>query len=122
MYLKEVKNILASRIRTLRNSQGWTQEHLAEKIDVHATYISRIESCKKIPTLNIVCRIAKVLGVFIHELFVDEGNLNSYDYKRKKLINILNESTAGNIEVYSTVLDALHKKYGTKQRKNKVTF
>ncbi len=111
MSLKDIKNILANKIRTLRNSRGWTQERLAEEVNVHATYISRIESANKIPTLIIICKIAEALGVDVYELLVDERKARSYDYKRKRLINIVSESGPTNIDIYSTLLHALHKRY-----------
>lgn len=111
MNLRRVKGILASRIRTLRNSKGWTQEHLAEEVDIHTTYLSRIESGKKLPTLIIICKIADVLGVDTCELFMDEAKKASFDYKRKKLISIVNESRPAVVDVYSILLAALHKRY-----------
>lgn len=116
MSLKDIRSLIANRVRTLRNSKGWTQERLAEKIDVHPTYISRIESAKKLPTLTIICKIADVLGVYAYELLVDERKTKSIDYKRKKLMSIVNESGPADIDIYSTILSALHKSYKTKHK------
>lgn len=111
MNLEKIRIILPSRIRTFRNSIGWTQERLAEEVNIHPTYISRIESGKKFPTLYIVCRIADALAVNAHELFMDEAKVASLDYKRKKLISIVSESKPANLELYSTLLKTLDKKY-----------
>ena len=117
MNLEKIRGILPNRIRTFRNSRGLTQEQLAEQVDIHATYISRIESGKKLPTLIIICRIADALGVDAHELLMDEGKANSYDYKKKRLINIVNESKSTDIDIYSTLLNALYKRYRSHKRK-----
>ncbi len=114
---EKVTSLLSNRIRTFRNSRGWTQERLAERTDVHPTYISRIESGLKLPTLVSICKIAEALDVEVYELFIDEAKVSSPDYKKKKLISIVNESAPANIDIYSTVLNALHRKY--KKRKNK---
>ena len=116
MNLEKIRKILPSRIRTFRNSMAMTQERFAEEVDVHATYISRIESGKKLPTLIIVCKIADVLGIDIYELLIDEAEANSYDHKRRRLVTILNESRPSDIDTYSTLLNALHKKYKKRKR------
>lgn len=108
--IKDIRDILANKIRCLRNSKGWTQERLAEQIDVHATYISRIESGLKIPTLIIICKIANVLGVKVYELLIDERRTKTIDYKKKKIMGILSESKPPKIDIYSKILTALHKK------------
>ena len=52
-----------------------------------------------------------------HELLMDEGKANSYDYKKKRLINIVNESKSTDIDIYSTLLNALYKRYRSHKRK-----
>jgi transcriptional regulator with XRE-family HTH domain len=111
MNLEKIRSILPNRIRTFRNSKGWTQERLAEEIDVHATYISRIESGQKLPTLIIICKIADAFGVNTYELLMDEINTSALDYRRKRLISIVSESKPADLDIYSTLLDALYKKY-----------
>jgi transcriptional regulator with XRE-family HTH domain len=107
MKLKEIRDTLAVKIRKLRNAKNWTQERLAEAIDVHATYISRIESCKKLPSLDIVTRIAEAFGVEVHELLLKEVEMDTSNYQKRKIIKILNESKPPKIEIYSRILSAL---------------
>ena len=114
--IEKITSLLSDRIRTFRNSKGWTQERLAERADVHPTYISRIESGLKLPTLVLICKIAEALDIEIYELFIDEIKADTSDYKKKKLISIVNEGSPTNIDTYSTVLNALHRKY--KKRKS----
>ncbi len=111
MNLEKVRNILPNRIRTFRNARNLTQEQLAEKVDIHATYVSRIESGKKLPTLIIICKIAEALGVNTYELLLDERKTKSQDYKKKRLISIVNESGPPDIDIYSALLNALHRKH-----------
>lgn len=112
-----MRAILPNRIRIFRNSKGLTQEQLAEKVNIHPTYISRIESGKKLPTLVIICKIADILGMEAYELLMDERKIASSDYKRKRLVNILRESAPADIDIYSTLVNALHKRY--KKGKNR---
>ena len=109
MSIAKVSSILANRIRIVRNSRGWTQSRLALEINVHPTYISRIESCHKIPTVYMISRIADVFEIEAYELLLDDGKLTSPDYKKNKIINILKESSPSNIDIYFPLISALHK-------------
>lgn len=51
-------DIMRSKIRTKRMLKGLTQEQLAKECNLNPTYISRIESGKRIPTLQTLIRIA----------------------------------------------------------------
>jgi len=117
MSIAKDSSILASRIRTLRNSRGWTQLRLAKEVNVHPGYISRIESCKKLPTLYMISRIAEALEVESYELLLDDKKLISPDYKKEKIISIVKESSPANINIYFPLISALHKDF--RKAKNK---
>ena len=59
------------RVRALRAEAGLSQEKLAEKAGMHPTYLSDIERGQRNPTLEVISRLAKALGVRIRELFPD---------------------------------------------------
>ncbi len=50
-------------VRKLREEQGYSQESFAEKVEIHRTYIGGIERGERNPTLTMITRIAKALGV-----------------------------------------------------------
>lgn len=58
-----VKGIFGKVIRQVREEKGITQEKLAELAEVDRTYIYRIETGKRSPSLDIVFRIADALKV-----------------------------------------------------------
>lgn len=66
---ENVKNILGRRIKQRRKILGITQLELAEKIDVDAKYISRIETGTSNPSLNTVEKIADVMKIETASLF-----------------------------------------------------
>lgn len=69
---KEDTNYLmmfAQRVRTLREAQGLSQEELAEKSNLHRTYIGMIERLERNPSLICIHKIAKGLSVPVAELF-----------------------------------------------------
>ena len=47
-----IAKIIGDRIRAYRNQKGWSQEYLAEKADVHHTYIGQLERGEKTPRLR----------------------------------------------------------------------
>ena len=56
------------RVRQLREVRGWSQEDLAEKADLHRTYVSGIERGTRNPTLTVLGRIAGGFGMTLDEL------------------------------------------------------
>ena len=55
-------------MRQLREARGWSQEDLAEKADMHRTYVSGIERGTRNPTLTVLARIAGGFGMTFDEL------------------------------------------------------
>ena len=52
-----------------RHEKGLSQETLADMADVHQTYLSGLENGKRNPSVVVLNRIAKALGVDVAELF-----------------------------------------------------
>jgi transcriptional regulator with XRE-family HTH domain len=50
-------------IAYLRKAAGISQEELAERADIHRTYVSQLERGLKSPTLNTLFKISVALGV-----------------------------------------------------------
>jgi transcriptional regulator with XRE-family HTH domain len=50
-------------VRELREARGWTQEQLAERADMNASYLGFVERGDNVPTLTIIIQIAEGLGV-----------------------------------------------------------
>ena len=67
--MSDTKSFLGKRIRELRKGCRFSQEQLAEKVDVDPRYISRIELGKCFPSLETLERIATSLSVEMRELF-----------------------------------------------------
>jgi len=55
-------------VRRLRLEKGWSQEQLADEVDLHRTYISGIERGVRNPTVKIVAQLAARLDVEPSEL------------------------------------------------------
>ena len=63
-----VKQRLAANLRRIRKEQGLSQGQFALEHDIDRTYISGIERGVRNPTITVVEKIAKALGVSIGEL------------------------------------------------------
>lgn len=61
--------LFAQRVRALREEQGISQEKLAERAELHRTYIGMVERLERNPSLVCIHMIANGLGVHIIELF-----------------------------------------------------
>ena len=64
--------ILADKIIELRKKNGWSQEELAEKLEVSRQAVSKWESAQSVPDMNRVLLLSKVFGVSTDYLLKDE--------------------------------------------------
>lgn len=66
---KKFLESFGKRLAKTRKQKGLTQEKLAERVDLHFTYIGMVERGTRNPTIANVYKIAKALKVDIKELF-----------------------------------------------------
>jgi putative transcriptional regulator len=59
-----------SRVRELREAQGWSQGELAERLAVSRQTINAIETGKYDPSLPLAFRIARLFGQPIEHIFL----------------------------------------------------
>ena len=70
--------ILADKIIQLRKKQGWSQEELAEKMNVSRQAVSKWESAQTIPDLEKILQFSKLFGVSTDYLLKDEMETAEY--------------------------------------------
>lgn len=63
---------LGARINRFRAFATLTQEELAERADIAASYLARIEAGTRRPTLDVLGRLATALDIPLHRLIADE--------------------------------------------------
>ena len=68
---------IGKRIRNLRQQQGYTQEALAEEVDLSAPFISHIERASKKASLETISRIAAALNVTVDYLLTGTQSLDA---------------------------------------------
>ncbi len=59
----DIRQRLGNNVRRLRTEKGWSQEDYADRAGIHRTYVSDIERGARNPTVTIVEKLARPLGV-----------------------------------------------------------
>lgn len=68
----EHRLVFGRRLRELRCKQGMSQEQLGHRSGPHRNFVGKIERGEVSPTLDTIHKLARGLGVQVHELFVKE--------------------------------------------------
>lgn len=107
--MKQIKIKFGKRVRFLRTAAGFTQEELAEKSDLHPTYIGQVERGERNLSLACIEKISKGLGVDIKELFVfsKEDRKNELDKLRYKIKAIVNEMDEKSLRLSEKILKSI---------------
>ena len=71
-----ITRILSNNIWAFRKTRGLSQEALAEKCNLHRTYIGAVERGERNVTLSTLELIAGALGVSVPELLTEESIKN----------------------------------------------
>ncbi len=64
--------ILAEKISDLRKQAGWSQEELADKLEVSRQSVSKWEMAQSVPDMNRIIMMAKLFGVSTDYLLLDD--------------------------------------------------
>ena len=102
------RKLLGKRIKNLRKSKGYTQERLAEIMDISSNYLAVIERGEANPTLALLERLSAGLEVPLSELFryhPEDGQQPAQ--LRRKLDQMLNEARDGELPRLTRVFEAL---------------
>ena len=80
--MEDLKKLLGVKIKNLRNKRGYSQQQLAEIINIDQRNLSNIECGNTFPAKSLL-RIAQVLNVTLPELF-------DFDYIPKNIDDMKN--------------------------------
>ena len=73
--MSDITIALGKRIRSLRQSKGWTQEPLAEYADLHVSYIVLLEKGANRATIETLDKLSKAFGLSIADLVQPLGEM-----------------------------------------------
>jgi putative transcriptional regulator len=60
---------VTNHLRALRAERGWSQQHLAERLEVSRQSVNAIETGRYDPSLPLAFRIAELFGLAIEQVF-----------------------------------------------------
>lgn len=66
---RDVRKIFGENVRKARRSKNLTQEKLADKAELHFTYIGQIERGLRNPSLINIYKLVKALNIPISQIF-----------------------------------------------------
>ena len=76
---------LQDKIIQLRKSKGWSQEDLAEKLNVSRQAVSRWENGSALPDANNIFQLSKLFGVTADYLLNDDQDKTDDPQKQKDI-------------------------------------
>ena len=68
----DARKIFASRLRQIRQAKGLSQEDLADRANLHRTYVGSVERGERNISIDNIERLAKALEIDIIELLNEE--------------------------------------------------
>lgn len=101
------KIFLGKRIKEARINKGYTQEQLAEKVEIAIVYLSEIERGIKLPSLSLFVKLAKVLEVSTDSLLrddLDTGKTFVYHEITTKLESLTPKQRIACVELVETYI------------------
>ena len=63
------KKLFGARIKRLRESKGWTQEYLAERMDISSNYLSGMERGRENPAFDMLVKLSDAISADMWEIF-----------------------------------------------------
>lgn len=70
--MNDVRQVVGGNVRKHRKRLGLTQEQLAAKADMNSDFLSRIELGKMNVSVDVLKKVAVVLGVVVRDFFEGE--------------------------------------------------
>ena len=78
----KINSVISMNIKYFRKLKGLTQEKLAEKVEVSTVYISYLERGSKVPSLDLLAKIADALEVDPSLLLIQENDPTNLEIKK----------------------------------------
>ena len=102
----DAKQMIGVRIKDIRNRKGFTQEELAEKIDINPKYLSSIERGKENPTLNTLIKLSESLDITLNDIF-HQIEIEDPAMRKALLISLLDEANDDQLKLAYQILLAI---------------
>ena len=100
------RRALGTRLRAARVAAGWTQRELAERADLADRYLSRLELGLAMPSVWVVARLARHLGVSLDAL-VGASSAAESTRRAERVQRALASLTSAEVETVLRMIAAL---------------
>ncbi|MDA2935161.1 helix-turn-helix domain-containing protein [Acidobacteria bacterium AH-259-D05] len=105
--MQNIRIELGQRVRDLRKSNGWSQETLGEKADLHPTYVGGIERGERNVSLENLQRLAQAFHISLAELFnFPKTRQTKKDTLKAQISGLLYGRSQADLEFILTVITA----------------
>lgn len=100
--------LLGQRIRTLRTLKGWTQQHLGDVAEINYKFLGEIERGSQNPSLTVLEKIAKALGIDLYELFSFEHEIQNRKDIEARMMKILKIMSEDDLKKFHLIFNTLY--------------
>jgi len=104
---KKAAELLGRRIRGLRKSSNLTQEQLGERSRVSYKHLGAIERGEENPSLSVLQKIAKGLGVEISELFSFQHEETNSAKLKKMIADLVKDEKVDRLQLILKIINAI---------------
>ena len=99
----KLRKAFGRRLRALRTARGLSLETLGERADVNDKYVQAVETARQSPTLDVVEKLARGLGVRVVELFSEELPAAT----RERAVKLLDQLSDEDLRKLTAALEAV---------------
>lgn len=102
--------VLGKNIKIYREKSGFTQESLAEKLDISVQHLSNIERGRRFVTAELLDRIAEIFVVPLSDLFIEivPSQSSKHKVQAKRITAIIdNELLEFAVTIKKRIIDSL---------------
>jgi len=107
---EDIYKIVGENIKRRRKEKGLTQQELAEKIDLSLNYVGLIERGDRHTGLDVLKRIADVLGIrlnaLLEEIPAQKASDSKYTPVDKRILSLLRETPPSKKKAVITLLSS----------------
>ena len=105
---------LGKEIKRRRKAKGWTQEHLAQLVDLTPRSIMYIENKGQHTSLNAFYKLVTLLDISVDEFFYPDKH-NGEDERRKHIDRMLNGMDAKELTIMESAAEGICKARETEE-------
>jgi len=73
MHISDYRSAIGKKVQQERLKRGWTQEELAEKIDMNASFVGQVERGLKAASFDTLERLSQIFGMEVVD-FLKKGD------------------------------------------------